>query len=127
MRGFLFKCMSVYQRVQPSVKNRTYHDGKNNLSSISWEIWNYADGQCCCEGHLQLEGKPSGSEKVGNNGCESHACNNQETFVSKTLDEYSGDDGHKDEPHQISPCRSGDFAKPPCKTGEDRQTGDANQ
>ena len=59
--------------MQTGTENRPCDYSKDYFGGISWEIGEYAYGQRCSEGDLHLEGKPCGSEEVGDGGWKSHA------------------------------------------------------
>ncbi len=54
--------------MQTGTENRACDHSKDYFGGIPWEIREYAYGQRCSEGNLHLEGKPCGSEEVGDGG-----------------------------------------------------------
>ena len=106
--------------------HRSDDHGDDHFYQISRDEWYYTDCECCLESVICDQAEPYGSKKVTNDGSNNHAAQLDPSFVA-VVAHKSGNDCHYDKSDDISACRTCQFGRSACESGEYREANKSEQ
>ena len=105
---------------------RSDDHGADHVFQISRDEWDYADCKGRFESVICDQAEPYGSEKVTYDGSDDHA-DKLDPWFTAVVDYQSGNDCHYDKSDDISACRTCQFGRTACESGEYRETDETEQ